>query len=747
MGASSPPHELYTLCTTAARGAVTLCDKSYAALGAWLAQLQTQPQPEAHEHLPLTPAPAVEPTLDSIPVCIGWPPLQLAPPKLTLSGSPFGRTPYNLMMMLGIESVLCEAVVRQIRPACPRCGGTTERPVQLTPEQLPTQGWIAAVVRDGVTEVPLRERCELLGTERAYVAGRLVRVTDDEDFPDGVDAAAGEPVAVLESAERLRRDPAPLEGWFARGGGRLLLVHFTARDAVGVELGVRVQGLICTGCGSEVAGVHSADLYALPPCAQCAGAGWLESLSGGLAPCGVCDGHGSSDPLTTARCGEWRVRDLLAVTFDQFFRQLPGMTPSEQALGAAVSAAGLGGYPLGYPVAYAAPTERLCMALAIARRAQVRGALFVADAAALPALAATPEPPAWLTTAEPRAVLYTPADVSSGAQPLPVAVGAGCCAVELRDVGPFASTRVTFPCAAATLIQGPAGSGKSVALSEVRRLFAQRRRLAQLCAFPGLKRLTWIASYEPHGESVLDALMVWPAVAALAARSRQVQRLGFDPRELEVAHHRHPCPECVEGAGVRAVGSEPQGACQSCGGTGLHQRIVQLPLGGSSVGEVLTGTLEAAAELLWADDELCAVFAALPTPLKTQLRLISPLRWCAPADIRCLRVCAGLGRVRARAEGRRGAAGAEELVLLDTPCAGTGAQQHHIVTLFEQLLNRRVTLLCAGAPVGLESLFHHVIHLEVVSAPLEERRGSRTLESRFGRRSVVGSVAGQWHRM
>lgn len=731
MGALLPPHRLLSLLTPGARGSITVDDDGYQLLGAFLAQPAADP--------PLNPA-----TADAS-VLIGWPPPRLQPPKLSFYASPFGRTPYNLMMMLGVESVLVEAAVRQIRPPCARCGGATERPAPFTLEQLPAQGWIAVVVRDGVDDIPLRERCELLGTERAYVAGRLLRVTDDATPPDAVEAVQGEPVLLLESAERFRRNPSALEGWFARGGGRVVLVHFSARDGVGVELGVRARGLTCTGCGGEVAAVHRADLDALPPCAQCNGAGWLEAQPGELTACVVCGGFGSSAPLTTARCGRWQVRDLLAVTVEEFFAHLPELTPNERALGAELCAAGLGGYPLGYPVARVSPTERLCFALAVARRTGVRGALFVADSPALPGLQVPGEEgPAWLSAGEPTCVQYTPA-VKGELSPLPAASAAGACLVELREAGPFIRTALQFPCAAATLIQGAAGTGKSLVLSEVQRLFAQRRRLAQHCSFPGLKRLSWIASFEPLGSSVLEALSIWPAIAALVVRSRHAQRLGLDQREVEAAHQRHPCPECSEGLGALSIDRAEDTVCQSCFGTGLHPRLLQLPLGGAgSVGQLLTGTLAEAAELLWSDDELSAVFAAIPVALHAQLRLITPLHRCIPAQVRCVRVCAGLGRVLARAEGRRGAAGAEELVLLDTPFAVPGTHLEQIIQLCTQLLTRRVTLLCAGAAVALESLFHHVVHLEAAPAPLEDRLAAHTLESRLGRRSTVRSGAGRW---
>ena len=97
---------------------------------------------------------------------------------------------------------------------------------------------------DDRQDVPLRERCELLGTERAVVGERIVRI---DEAPE----SAGEPILALVSASHHEEFCAAVKLWLERGSATLRLLHLAERGASAHELARLHSAWSCARCGSR----------------------------------------------------------------------------------------------------------------------------------------------------------------------------------------------------------------------------------------------------------------------------------------------------------------------------------------------------------------------------------------------------------------------------------------------------------------------------------------------------------------
>jgi hypothetical protein len=89
-----------------------------------------------------------------------------------------GSRPRSVLDVLGLTDSVLEYIFEKLNPRCFRCDCDAVPPKTLSAYQLPETGVIALSVIDTESEVSLRERAELLGSERVYVNGHLVAVGD-----------------------------------------------------------------------------------------------------------------------------------------------------------------------------------------------------------------------------------------------------------------------------------------------------------------------------------------------------------------------------------------------------------------------------------------------------------------------------------------------------------------------------------------------------------------------------------------
>jgi uncharacterized ion transporter superfamily protein YfcC len=135
---------------------------------------------------------------------------------------------------------------------------------------------------------------------------------------------------------------------------------------------------------------------------------------------------------------------------------------------------------------------------------------------------------------------------------------------------------------------------------------------------------------------------------------------------------------------------------------------------------------------LWAHDEFVGVLDRVPEELQDSLVVGGSAGALAPAVRRFLSVLGGLARVLAR----KGALNSE-LVLLDVPFGTTTTYQRALIQCVNELESRGATIVCAGVPETLESIFSSVIRLRFVDESQRDAKAHRFLDIRMTRKSKV----------
>jgi hypothetical protein len=654
---------------------------------------------------------------------VGLPATRSPRETLVTAWSLLGRLPKSLMHALGLEKRLVPIVIRNLRPRCPTCKAIAQRPIDLSFCEIPEEGFVALVIRDGAQEASLEERCELLGVERAYVDGKLVRGEE-------VSGRNGEPVLRLFSAARAAEERGAIDEWFARGGGPLVVMHVPSREAQGRELGVLSGGWRCPTCNQGMAAPSVSDLYEPEPCGRCRGEGWLLVENARLCACEECDGFGSTAPIGEAQLGPVMLRHGAVLTTEDLLREDFELSCEESQMLHLLQTAGLGRYPLGAPLALLSSAERVLVATVSARLSAIKGLICAVDAPAVGLMNGLPGRDAWAQVSDPTVFLYEPAEQAS---PRELPQESTCECIELRDVcaGPIAAERLSFPIRAASLVQTTAQAGIPLLFEEIERRFSQRRKRSQVCSFGDIKRCCRVDCHQTDCDSVLGLLGLEQELAQEIARSQVARQLGFSVEDLDLSKGRYRCRECLA-----SESRTERESCDVCRGTLYDWRVSHLPIGKRSLGEVMRGSLEEARNALWAHDVAEAVLSRVPGDLRTRLSLATDPAEIAPAERRFLVACGALAHIpfnRARASKRGSLDTISTLVLLEGAFATSRSYQELVLDLIEEALGAGATVLCSEAPQALESCFRSVVRLSECQVRSIERLQSRFMDRRLTR--------------
>ena len=220
-------------------------------------------------------------------------------PQRPLSG--FRRTPLGILAptlweSLGIFDRIVDSILKVLCPTCDACGCPATRGREFDPSLLSSVGYVAMVV-DGVVEsVPLKDQCDLLGSERALVDNRVVRVEE-------IDDREGEPIVGLFAAVQREEMARDIASWFSRGGSPIRLMHLESKDAVAKTVQHLSRDWRCPQCRASFPEVSRQVLEDAEPCERCRGEGWLLVDEGRYFSCEDCDGFGIGSPIASYRCG------------------------------------------------------------------------------------------------------------------------------------------------------------------------------------------------------------------------------------------------------------------------------------------------------------------------------------------------------------------------------------------------------------------------------------------------------------
>jgi len=633
-----------------------------------------------------------------------------------------GATPYSLMHQLALFDQIVDVVVRDLHPRCPSCGELALRPMGLIDRAIPREGFIVASIGGDGEDLSLKERCELLGVERAIVEGRLTRIDQlrDED---------GESVLALVVASQLSALEEEIDRWFGRGGGELNIYHYEDRSSQGISIGTISRSWRCPSCLSALEVPSREQLANLLPCKRCRGAGWILS-EGRFLACRDCEGFGSLDPARNFLFRGKPLSSVATISSRELLVKIRdnGSTGAHRALSQkleVVCHGGLGEYPLGASVEMLSHGEKVIVSGVVAALSKLSDLWLVVDGASL-AVQHPEEIPvtlrALMKVVTPEGRDFKPVRRSLSERPV----------LELRavDRGPLCIQSVSFPIGALSCIEGSVGSGKSLLLATIAERFSKRNKLAHVCSFPGLKRCHQVVGSEQGHEFIMDLMGLSDELAREIMRTRAAKEAGLEMKDALLGSSTYRCSECL-GDEMILQGS----ACSRCGGAIFEGRIANLPLLGSSVGEVMTMPLRDLVNCAWGESFGLAVIERLIQHGMGHLRLSSSVHALAPSDARFLAVEAGVCRVllsapRGSAESQRSCG---ELVLIDGPRITTNYQGSALLKSIDELLSHGATVLYADMPQGVCGIEEFKVCLKTsVPAECHEER-QHFIDTRYAR--------------
>jgi len=641
-------------------------------------------------------------------------------PRLKFRRSPLGVIAPTLIEALGVQDLLTDALLANLRPRCPSCGCLTERSEHIDPQLWPAQGYVAAVV-DGIEErLPLEEQCELLGAERAVVDGALVRRDDSS-------GRCGEPVLHLVDVAQRDEFAREVEIWFSRGGGALRLVHFASRDVHGVDLQKVFKQWRCPKCAHSFASSSRQLIEEAPSCVRCRGEGWLVVEDERFVACEDCDGFGSVSPFAAYEVAGVALKQVSGMALGDVVVGLPSLSLLDRERLLCVCEAGFGRYPLGAPVDLLSKGERVLATIVSAAISGIGGLSLAVDVGGLGASEAWCDSvrrfeskiPLKLFSAQPGSVVSSP-------RPEPSAE-----VFTLRDLflGPLSIDSISFDISRTSLLQGSPGSGKTLLLQETARRFAKRKKLAHLASFGALKRCHLIAGHENGDRTILEILGLSAEFASEAARSRQARERGLSNDDFLLGRSKLVCSAC---SGKPAVQGEP---CSQCDGSLFDRRVGEVMVNNVALADLLHRPLAEVGSALWANDAIVTVIDRLPDTFKATVALGDAAATLSPPARRFLEVYAALVKCLSTKGSLKG-----ELFLLDVPFGTSSAYQTAIIHCIRELQERAATIVCAGAPETLENLFASVIRLQSVDSKAQDGKLNRYFDIRMTQKSAVSII-------
>lgn len=627
---------------------------------------------------------------------------------LSFRTTPIGRLALTPWESLGVFDEIIDAVVHTAAPQCPDCKVSASASEVFDESGLPAQGYLALVVAGVVEEPPLKDQCELIGCSRALVDKRLVRVED-------IDGGIGEPVIALVSVLDARQIATEADQWFAKGGSPLRVVAVAQRDSEVVELQRLSRGWLCSECGRNFPTLTRQMLEDAEPCARCNGEGWLVVDEGRYVACEDCNGFGSTTPLAQYVCEDVHLSQISAVSLKflssalerrrlrasaERFRTLKRLGEGE-----------LKDYPLGIAERLLSAGERVRFSTVSSELSGLAHVRVGIDGALYRDITKTPH----ITISPPNDMTVSgvlPRDTSKGA-------------IVVRDIdrGPLSLRQLEIPLASLSLIQGAAGVGKTLLLSEIDRLFAKRRKLEHRANFGTLKRCVFIRPTDRPSESVGALLGIEQEIARLAVTTRQAKERGLVDDDFVYARSRYRCLRC---APLRETG------CPECGGCGFEPTVALVELGGVSVQEAVTRPLVDVAQTLAISDVFDELWRRVPARVLSEISVGTSSATLEPSVGRFCQIVGPLINLLVHPKKLK-----ELLVLIDNPfCFGDESQQA-VVNALSVMIAQGATVVCAGGAEALEKLTDSVIRLRRSDQEEGARVRSRFFDARMSRGRTV----------
>jgi hypothetical protein len=597
-------------------------------------------------------------------------------------------------------------------------------------------GYLLAAPVEVSERVSLRERCEMLGCERALVGGKIVRV-------DALSEEDGAPIVALVAASEVERLSEVVETWFNRGGDAVMVYHTATRGDAVVALGVVSRQWTCDVCSQGVDAPTRQVLVNLSPCGTCRGEAWLTDRAGRLVACRDCDGFGSDEDVRHYECGGVELSQVAEVRFHELRSLVERSHVSERqtllAALAEVEQFGFGQYPLASPIGTLSEGERVLLTALIGELSRVTGAMYVVDGAHLreAALAELPE----RARTSVRVVVPRPTTVSVPKRTRKVATESIRLA-EL-DSGCLTISQVEFPIGALSIVEGVPGIGKSLLLAEISRRFARRKKLAHIVSFGGLKRCHLLGPADPSTVSLLGVAGLEGDFAREVACTRVAQQEGMTADDLSLSSARYRCAACAGRGRLLSLPREEETGdpeCDECGGVLYDWRVADLPLMGRTVADVLKTPIEEASQLLWRDSTVSYALSRVAAGIERPVTLATPCTELSLEERGFVALAARLARLLSSTHGKRARRGGlgEELVLIDGPRALTSCHLTIILALLSDLVDGGATVICADLAQGLESFDPFVLRLKPADESLASGERRVFADSRFARTSVMG---------
>ncbi len=627
----------------------------------------------------------------------------------------------SLMEQFGLYEAILDFVVQELTPRCPSCGTLAERPVSLRSLGLPESGFVVACELEDSSNVSLKDRCELLGAERAVVGGHLVRA-------DSLQDEEGESIIAVAAVQDRAHFDREVERWFSRGGGDVRVLHFADRAGSGMELLRCSRSWRCATCRSPFEAPSRQTLNEAVPCPTCRGAGWLAVEGERLAACRDCGGFGSLDVCRRFDFGGVELQHVASLTFAELLQRVKARSDADANGELAerlrvVCESGFSEYPIGAALDLLSQGERTLVSITVGKLSKLDGVLYVVDGAVVRGERAEEMSPS--AYADVRVVIPVTPPIAAVHSKL-----GNKESIVLQDIvrGPLRIAEVAFPVGALSAIQGAIGVGKSLLLATVAERFSKRRTFAHNSTFASLKRCHRLPIENDRDGVVLDLLGLSTEFAAEIARTKEAKRAGILGQDLVLPHSLYRCGEC---AGV-GQGSEGE-PCGACGGDLFDWRVADIQVAGVTVGRALQMTIRELGDLFWASDRLSYVFKRFPGQYGAELRLHTPSRTLSPEIRRFLRVWGGLVGVLSGQRTAKPGALAGDLVLLDAPGPQLEAHLAEIGGLLSEVCGAGATVIYAGMPESLESQCACVVRLALSAFGRDVREVEEFLDTRYSR--------------
>lgn len=636
-----------------------------------------------------------------------------------LSRTALGVLAPTVWESLGVFDSIERIALASARPFCASCGQYATRARDVDLLSLPARGYLAFVVSGVRDDFPLREQCELLGSERALIEDRIVRL-------DEIDDRVGEPVLGIFDVTRHREARQESSRWFERGGATLRVVYFADRGGTAKTLGHLSRDWVCSLCEGTFPDVTVEALENAPNCARCRGEGWLSVEEGRLVACQECHGYGATSPLLNYHVGPRNLATVAGMSLGELRESLEGRgeigaAPDLRVLNE-LCESDFSEYPLGTADFSLSAGERARLVRALAEKGGETVVRIAFDAGALGGEEKIRDDERGEGSSS---IIFGPRWLSGASR------FEGMRSTErllIADVfrGPLRLSKMEFALGEATLLQGLPGAGKSLLLSEIARRFAKRRKNPAAGRFGPLKSLHHVDGGSIEEDRVISLIQLEEDFARMAASARHAKELGAVAKDFMLGGSRYPCSECSDDT---VIGED---ACDACGGSGFSGALQRVELGGVPLLQLMTAPLSDSLKALWTSDRCAELSRLLPTDLGAALRLGQRVLELSPTDRRFLRILGGLVAVTAQPKKIK-----ETLILLDNPFGIQLEYQRVVATVIRELIKGGATIICAGVPAALENLFSNVVRFRTASAPERGGERDRFFDSRFARVSVV----------